>query len=391
MEKLIIPKKINVGFQNRSDTYTGKLAYIIYWDSKNVLRKQTSWDGWRDKNIPNQEFNNEPTEGFVLNKKVGDYKSDWNHRMAHIRVYDPRNFEFEISVENLLYILSETNCDKGKGLDGKFVYAWDGKELVLLPCSSSDYKKSSDFTDLQSMKITKNDMVIGCQYTFKDNVSGIYLGRLKRYIFSYVDTDDVYYQYDSGKTYSPNNIIPILEHVFKLDDGNYRFESGFTKIAKRNTDIVYDDLASLLVEYESTIYGGKIVGYEVGEEITIDFNLTDEEFTQKYYYEHHDFNIINPDGSIDHFDYLYCGGLFYYYHKNYDPKNPNAKRYYITHLNKYNLVFDNNELVKFTKKYLNSDDNYTREELENKKLHKVYALLENGSKVSLNNYLNNKK
>lgn len=43
---LYIPKKIHVGFQKRSDTYTGKLAYVIYEDEKGVLRKQGSWDGW---------------------------------------------------------------------------------------------------------------------------------------------------------------------------------------------------------------------------------------------------------------------------------------------------------------------------------------------------------
>lgn len=66
---IFIPKKINVGYQNRSGTYTGKLAYIIYYDEKGVLRKERSWNGWRDEDIPNDEFDNEPTEGFVLNKK----------------------------------------------------------------------------------------------------------------------------------------------------------------------------------------------------------------------------------------------------------------------------------------------------------------------------------
>lgn len=46
---IFIPKKINVGFQKRDDTYTGKLAYIIYYDETGKLRKETSWNGWRDK------------------------------------------------------------------------------------------------------------------------------------------------------------------------------------------------------------------------------------------------------------------------------------------------------------------------------------------------------
>ena len=47
--KLFIPDRINVGLQGRRGTYTGKLAYIIYWDKKGVLRKETSWESWRWK------------------------------------------------------------------------------------------------------------------------------------------------------------------------------------------------------------------------------------------------------------------------------------------------------------------------------------------------------
>lgn len=42
-DKLYIPKKLNVGYNERQETYTGKLAYVIYWDDKGVLRKETSW------------------------------------------------------------------------------------------------------------------------------------------------------------------------------------------------------------------------------------------------------------------------------------------------------------------------------------------------------------
>jgi len=66
-----IPKTIKVGFQKRADTYTQQLGYIIYYDQKNVLRKESSWESWRDKKIEPQEFKNEPTSGFVLNKKEG--------------------------------------------------------------------------------------------------------------------------------------------------------------------------------------------------------------------------------------------------------------------------------------------------------------------------------
>lgn len=37
---IFIPKKIKVGFQERSDTFTKKLAYVIYYDQKGKLRKE---------------------------------------------------------------------------------------------------------------------------------------------------------------------------------------------------------------------------------------------------------------------------------------------------------------------------------------------------------------
>ena len=46
---IYIPKRINVGYQNRKDTYTGKIAYVIYYDEKGKLRKETSWNNWRDE------------------------------------------------------------------------------------------------------------------------------------------------------------------------------------------------------------------------------------------------------------------------------------------------------------------------------------------------------
>lgn len=176
---LFIPKKINVGFQNRTDTYTQKLAYVIYYDEKNVLRKEKSWNSWRDKNIPNEEYDNIPTAGFVLNKHAGGYKSGWDYRQSYIRVYDPRGFEFEITVENLLYILENCNAIKGKGLEGEFVYSWSGTDLVLLPVDSPDYKEIVHYNEkiVNSEKITNKNLVCGRTYRKKDNTILLYLGK----------------------------------------------------------------------------------------------------------------------------------------------------------------------------------------------------------------------
>lgn len=180
---IFVPKTINVGYQNRSGTYTGKLAYVIYYDEKGKLRKETSWNGWRDKDIPNDEFDNVPTEGFVLNKKAGDYSTGWDHRHAYCRVYDPRGFEFEITIENLLYILENANCIKGKGLEGEFIYGWDGKDLVLMPVESPDYKQISEFNKIihNNETIKAKDLIIGATYLTKDNENWIYIGKFEAF------------------------------------------------------------------------------------------------------------------------------------------------------------------------------------------------------------------
>lgn len=186
---IFIPKKINVGFQNRDDTYTGKLAYVIYYDEKGKLRKEKSWNSWRDQNIPNEEFDNVPISGFVLNKRAGGVEESygWNTRKTYCRVYDPRNFEFEITIENLLYILENANSIKGKGLEGDFVYGWSGKDLVLLPVEAPDYKEIEKYNNIVSNNesIKAKDLIIGATYLDKENKEYVYMGKYDYFSVGY--------------------------------------------------------------------------------------------------------------------------------------------------------------------------------------------------------------
>jgi hypothetical protein len=261
--QLFIPQKINVGLQGRNDTYTGKLGYVIYWDNKGKLRKEGSWESWRwkegdKKNIRNditgkwediicgpeyaaKAFDNVPTEGFVLNKDVGGARRSygWDARIEKVRVYDPRNFEFEISIPNLLFILQETSAIKGKGLEGEFVYAWSGKELVLLPVGCKEYKNSAGFTDLQSKKVTKTDILPGCLYKTKKQVDVMYLGRYNWCeIWTYRKTIDI----------SPKHIF------YDVKSKIFYQESGFTTLGERLTTEVAENYSDILEEYQNSKY-----------------------------------------------------------------------------------------------------------------------------------------
>lgn len=234
-----IPKILNVGYQNRRGTYTEKLAYVVYTDAKGVLRKETSWEGWCDKEIPKDTFDNVPTEGFVLNKGVGGGRG-WDGRNEYIRVYDPRDFEFEISVANLLFILQECSSIKGKGLEGEFVYAWDRADLVLLPCCSKEHEECTEFTKNQATKVTKKDMTEGCTYQMRDMTNVMYMGRHPWFSKEYN------WNHDNGKS---SYLKPCgKKHIFlNLDsenkDPDYIVEAGFTRLAKKTSDEAISDYA----------------------------------------------------------------------------------------------------------------------------------------------------
>lgn len=197
---LFMPAKCKAGFQPRQDTFAGKLAYVIGFNEKNKeYRKEVSWVGWavqptrkqhnretyKYEDVPDerfeeygpQEFDNKPTSGFILNKKVGDYKSDWNHRKSYIRVYDPRGWEFEITPENLLFILENVPSTPGKALEGEFIYSWSGKDLVLLPCNSLDFQESKIYNERLVKKVFFKDLKVGRIYQNKEGEQVVYVGK----------------------------------------------------------------------------------------------------------------------------------------------------------------------------------------------------------------------
>ena len=227
---LYIPETIKVGFQNRQDTYTKQLGYVIYKDQKNTWRKEGSWQSWRDKNIDPKEFNNEPTKGFVLNKGVKRYETN----RSLVRVYDPRGFEFEVTIPNLLWILTEVDCGR-KGLEAEFVYAWDGKELVLAPVNSEEYKESMKYTKVQHGKVSAKDYKPGHTYRLADMSKVTYLGR-----FRYTS-----WSRDWGYRGNKNHYQSGNKHIF-LTEKNKVVLPTSSSVKEEISTVVPDNFAELV-------------------------------------------------------------------------------------------------------------------------------------------------
>ena len=98
-------------------------------------------------------------------------------------MYDPRGFEIEIELDNLLYILEHYSSIKGKGISGEFVYAWHGPRLVLLPVESEDYRTSKLSSDTIKMgkTVTAKSLIAGHTYAKRDGTELVYLMRLDTY------------------------------------------------------------------------------------------------------------------------------------------------------------------------------------------------------------------
>jgi hypothetical protein len=216
-----------------------------------------------------------PTEGFVINKKVGDYNGGWNGRKAWTRIYDPRGFEFEISVENLIYILEHCNSIKGKGIEGEFVYSWDGKDLVLLPVNTVDYTESRAFTDAKSKKVTKKDMVEGCVYKTKNLDTVVYLGR-----HEWNDLRPNYSGYHSKPSSKYTKVKHGKRHIFfNKETDKFVVEKGFTKLSERVTtdhDTQYAELYNRLMTSAHT-----------QEMVEVTVEATDEHVTHSNIYGWH--------------------------------------------------------------------------------------------------------
>ena len=332
-DKLIIPTKCKVGFNTRGDTYTGKLGYIIYNDGK-VWRKEPSWESWREKYMPieeyeakklakfnsdikyrtdlyNQykdtskptgyayewedvnkyatlqdylksrrcydygtysfhipqtsfditinpiEFDNTPTEGFVLNKKAGGDRYSWNPRQTYCRVYDPRGWEFEITIPNLLFILECSNSMKGKGIEGEFVYSWDGKDLVLLPCNSDNFQSSKQFTELQKGKVEAKNLKVGATYIDKSGNNLLYLGKLER--VKEIRNGAETYSGRYGGVYDKKLYKKVVQKGYAFYGTPSRWRHGYevhenlSKIKSLATEVIPENFATILEGYYTNI------------------------------------------------------------------------------------------------------------------------------------------
>lgn len=289
MSALFIPSKIKVGFQERKGTFTGKLAYVIYYDEKGKLRKEGSWESWRDKNMEPVEFDNTPQTGFIFNKGI-QRSSEWfGTGRSVVRLYDSRDFEFEISIDNVINILMHSDVSK-RDIVEPCVFAWDGTNLVLLPVNSVEYQESVEYTEKQGQKLSAKELVKGRRYYVKKSKKNeivTYIGFFETWGYDY------YCNYrkkdDDG---SVGNISKGKKHIFY--DGAYFVEMGAPRLSGAVSDDIVEDYAFLVDKWHQNIMSSPIASLSI-EPIT-DFVESVDYYKRAQFPEMH--RLTN--GSIEH-------------------------------------------------------------------------------------------
>lgn len=211
-ESIYLPKKLKCGFKLRkvandnyiegskrtidengkvvyipvytSDEPTYKVGFVSYFDEKGKFRHETSFEGWRNPKVPTEEYENIPTEGFKFFKQANrfSYNRFCSYRNVALEVQDPRGWVFEISHNNLAWIIDNCNINKGV-IDGEFVYGWDGKDRVLIPCESDTYKELVEYSEKVNGQqfIQPNDFKPFHIYKSRQGETMMYVGRFDVY------------------------------------------------------------------------------------------------------------------------------------------------------------------------------------------------------------------
>lgn len=96
--------------------------------------------------------------------------------------------------------MENTNSLKGKGLEGEFVYGWDGTNSFI-PCGSPDYVSLVSYNNIlkKNKRIKGKDLVVGGTYLTKANDEVIYMGIYDYYEYSTVSDAKHYFFYNSNK------------------------------------------------------------------------------------------------------------------------------------------------------------------------------------------------
>ena len=214
--------QIEIGFQERTDTYSNKLGFLIPF---NPSVKNENFNRWINKKIPNKILNNVPTTGFIFNKNISrQFHYSTSQKM---RIFHPEGFEFEISMSNVSFILSHANIS-AQEIMCPCIIGWHSNQVFLLPAHSPEaiklIKENSNFTQLKICdiyQIKSNDFVYLGETQLPKFFNDFSIYSIQKSISSPQKPTSEHFFYDlKNNCFSSYNKLPNIEFTGETIDSN---------------------------------------------------------------------------------------------------------------------------------------------------------------------------
>jgi hypothetical protein len=168
-------EKVYVGFQKRNTESGSPLGFLTPWGEDSAAKKRMETvDKWSSASkFESVVLDNIPVSGFRVSDSAR--RNGWNGGNTVIQIEDPRGFELQISVDNMIQIMSGNLI-----LDGEIkvpcVWGRDGKDNILLPTNSEPYMNAIENTERLKQTFSMRSVKPGNTIELKDGRVGIYYG-----------------------------------------------------------------------------------------------------------------------------------------------------------------------------------------------------------------------
>jgi hypothetical protein len=219
----IFPKHY-VGFtDNRYPGDVVPFAFMTHYEDNAAGRKrQAQVDNWSRGKMTSVIIDNKPMIGFRISR--GLRRLGWNHHATSVRIEDPRGFEVDISVSNMMMLTDNNLLENGEILR-ECVWGRDGGANVLLPVNSSPYVAATVNTERMTTTVNSRTVALGDTVLLKNGLQGRYLGSM--YPWRIVHGSSAYrqpYQFTLEQHDKKYHMVQI-----KREDGSFSY-TGFASL-----------------------------------------------------------------------------------------------------------------------------------------------------------------
>lgn len=169
------------GFQNRDSDSTLLSFLTPNGDNEAANKRKATVDKWRNTKIPASVISSQSLVGYKIAGIANRYGS-YGNSLDKWRIIDPRGFEFEVTSEVILYLMSKSDI-QGMEVQEPCTIVRRNQSLVLLITDSDEFREIYN-SYLQEVEESKNpqlkkklsDLEIGEQYLDKNNNKFVFLG-----------------------------------------------------------------------------------------------------------------------------------------------------------------------------------------------------------------------